>query len=485
MKFSNAVVFILVILLSSQSSYSQDSTMKIQPAIETQMQDTIIVLDPAFKIRNIYARKDRYDAIRDSIKASLVWSAKMHDTVIVLDPSFIVENVYAERDSLDAIVDPFTAKRIAIRDSLNAIGNALMRSADMQDTLIDLDPSYKIRDVYERRDSLQAVKDSIRAILVRASQMQDTVIEIDPSFVARDIYAKKDRVEAISDSIRASLAQASQMQDTVIEIEQSFIVRNVYVAKDKMDAIRDSIARPTIMQDTIIVLERDFVIRDLYPVKDSLDVIRDSLNLIRYSLKVRADSLYSDSVNRHWAGWKRYEIQPSLSYTLNSQKILKARSKAALQYNIADFYLYLNGELVRSAKSEMGFFAAGCLAFVSDDTLLLNSGLGFKVGVGVGIKIYQGKFTSILHANTGNEEVYKFSEDDNKYRKSLIVEPVTQSLKLRSDPAYGGDIIIGEYQATYKKFYQKREDGDNDERRYNVKIIFRCRVSGGINNRLR
>ena len=70
-------------------------------------------------------------------------------------------------------------------------------------------------------------------------------------------------------------------------------------------------------------------------------------------------------------------------------------------------------------------------------------------------------------------------------RVSLIVEPVSQSLKLRSDPAYGGDVIIGEYQAIYRKFYQKMDDGDNDEKRYNVRIIFRCRVSGGINNRAR
>jgi hypothetical protein len=41
--------------------------------------------------------------ISDSIKASLAWSAKMHDTVIVLNTSFVVENVYAERDSLDAM----------------------------------------------------------------------------------------------------------------------------------------------------------------------------------------------------------------------------------------------------------------------------------------------------------------------------------------------------------------------------------------------
>ena len=74
-----------------------------------------------------------------------------------------------------------------------------------------------------------------------------------------------------------------------------------------------------------------------------------------------------------------------------------------LQYNIADFYLYLNGELVRSPKSEMGFFAAGCLAFKSDDTLITQQRLGFKVGVGVGIKIYRG-------------EIYKFTAC--QYRQS-------------------------------------------------------------------
>jgi hypothetical protein len=482
MKILSAVASFLVILLCCQTSFSQDSSAQIQPLPSTQMQDTTIVLDPSFKIKNVYARKDRYDAISDSIKASLVWSAKMHDTVIVLNPGFVVENVYAERDSLDAIAEQIAAKRTAFRDSLNAIGTALMRAADLQDTTIALDPSYTIREFYAKKDSLQAIRDSLRALLVQASQMQDTVIEFDPAFVIREKYTNKDKADAIIDSIRTALAEAAQMQDTVIALEHSFVVRYAYAAMDRSDAIRDSIARPTIMQDTIIVLDPNYMVRDLYPLKDSLDIIRDSLRAVNIALIAIADSVNADSVRRHWAGWKKYDVQPSLSYTLNSQKLLKAKSKAALQYNIADFYLYLNGELVRSPKSEMGFFAAGCLAFISDDTLLLNSGLGFKVGVGVGIKIFQGKFTSILHANTGNQRVFKISEDDNEYQKNLIVEPITQSLKLRSDPAYGGDVIIGEYQATYKKFYQKMDDGDNDEKRYNVRIIFRCRVSGGINN---
>jgi hypothetical protein len=482
MKILPAVIFFLVILLSCHSSFSQDSSAQIQPLPVTQMQDTTIALEPSFKIKNVYARKDRYDAISDSIKAYLAWSAKMHDTVIVLNTNFVVENIYAERDSLDAMAEQIAAKRTAFRDSLNAIGAALMRAADMQDTTIALDPSFVIREFYAKKDSLWVIRDSLRALLVQASQMQDTVIEMEAAFVVREKYSNKDKADAIIDSIRTSLAEAAQMRDTVISLERSFVVRYAYTALDRSDAIRDSIARPTIMQDTIIALDPNYIVRDLYPVKDSLDIIRDSLNAVNISLIAIADSVSADSVRRHWAGWKKYEVLPSLSYTLNSQKLLKAKSKAALQYNIADFYLYLNGELVRSPKSEMGFFAAGCLAFISDDTLLLNSGLGFKVGVGVGIKIFQGRFTSLLHANTGNEQVFKLSEDDNAYKKSLTVEPVSQSLKLRSNPAYGGDVIIGEYQATYKKFYQKMDDGDNDEKKYNVRIIFRCRVSGGINN---
>jgi hypothetical protein len=482
MKILSAVIFFLVIILSCQSSFSQDSSAQIRPVLAAQMLDTIIALDPSFKIKNFYARKDRYDAISDSIKAYLAWSAKMHDTVIVLNTNFVVENVYAERDSLDALAEQIAAKRTAFRDSLNAIGTALMRAADMQDTTIVLDQSFVIHEYYAKKDSLQVIRDSLRALLAEASQMQDTVIEVDPSFVVRDKYINKDKADAMVDSIRASLAAAAQMQDTVIALERSFVVHYAYGAVDRQDAIRDSIARPTIMQDTVIILDPHYIVRDLYPLKDSMDIIRDSLRAVNIALTAIADSVNADSVRRHWAGWKKYDVQPSLSYTLNSQKLLKAKSKAALQYNIADFYLYLNGELVRSPKSEMGFFAAGCLAFISDDTLLLNSGLGFKVGVGVGIKIFDGKFTSTLHANTGNQQVFKLSEDDDVYKKSLTVEPVSQSLKLRSDPAYGGDVIIGEYQATYKKFYQKMDDGDNDEKKYNVRIIFRCRVSGGINN---
>lgn len=214
-------------------------------------------------------------------------------------------------------------------------------------------------------------------------------------------------------------------------------------------------------------------------IKDSLFTV-DSLNAIATAF---ADSLYSDSVSRHWTGWKKYQVKPDQSFTMFSKRVLKGKSKAELQYNIADFYLYLNGQLVMPPIKGYSFFAAGCLCFKYDDTLLLNSGLGFKVGVGVGIKIIQGRFTSALHANTHNQEVYKLSKDDTVYLRSVMAEPLTQSLKLQSEPGYvDKEIIIGEYRATYKKFYQKNEDDEDEGRQYMVRIIFRCRVSGGIDS---
>ena len=53
----------------------------------------------------------------------------------------------------------------AFRDSLYAIGKALMRTADMQDTTIALEPSFIIREFYAKKDSLQAIRDSLRALL--------------------------------------------------------------------------------------------------------------------------------------------------------------------------------------------------------------------------------------------------------------------------------------------------------------------------------
>ena len=159
---------------------------------------------------------------------------------------------------------------------------------------------------------------------------------------------------------------------------------------------------------------QDSAERDL-PVPDSVShdaAVRDSAAI--------ADLVFTDSVNRHWAGWKKYQVQPGHSYTLYSKKVLRGKSKAQLQYNIADFYLYLNGQIIKPPKTGYYFFAAGCLCFKYDDTLLLNSGLGFKVGVGVGIKIFQGRFTSSLHANTHNKEVYKLSKDDSLYVKSVM-----------------------------------------------------------------
>jgi hypothetical protein len=248
------------------------------------------------------------------------------------------------------------------------------------------------------------------------------------------------------------------------------------MATDRQDAIRDSIARPMMMQDTVIVLDSSYMVRDLYPYRDSLYAIRDSLTAL-------SDSLYSDSVSRHWAGWKKYEVKPQNSFTLQSNSALKGKTKTDLQYNIADFYLFLNGDPVLPSTGGNPFFAAGFLGFKYDDTLLLNSGLGAKVGVGVGIKVYQGRFTSNIHANTHNTEVYKLSDEDSIYLSSMIIEPVNQSLIFKYFPdGSRNEILLGEYQAEYKKFYQKNEDGQDEVRRYKVRIIFRCRVSGGISS---
>jgi hypothetical protein len=238
----------------------------------------------------------------------------------------------------------------------------------------------------------------------------------------------------------------------------------------------DSVASDQFLVDPVAASFSDSikaVARDSTTTADSLKAI----------VAAFADSVYTDSVNRHWIGWKKYQIKPQDSYTLFSKRVLKGKSKAELEYNIADFYLYLNGQLVRPPKTGYNFFAAGCLSFKYDDTLLLNSGLGFKVGVGVGIKIIQGRFTGTLHANTHNKEVYKFSKDDSVYLKSVMAEPVSQFLKLQNAPAYAAnEIIIGEYRATYKKFYQKNENDEDEGRQYTVRIIFRCRVSGGIDS---
>jgi hypothetical protein len=321
---------------------------------------------------------------------------------------------------------------------------------------------------------LDSARHAARISLAQAAAMQDTTVYVDPSFIVFERYAKKDKYNAFKDSVWSNLVQAATMQDTTILIDHKFVVRREYETMDKLTAKLDSIARPAMMQDTSILLESSFVVKDLYPAKDYKDSLRESQ-------KVFADSVYTDSVSRHWAGWKNYGVQPHHTYLLNAQKRLKGRSKSSLQYNVADFYLYLNGDPVKPDKSDDIFFAAACLAFKYDDTLLLNSGLGAKVGIGVGIKIIQGKFTSSLHANKHNEEIYKEAEDDTAYKKTIVVYPNTQSLKLQFEPSYQSDeVITGEYQATYNKFYQKNEDGQDEVRRYTVRIVFRCRVTGGL-----
>jgi hypothetical protein len=471
MKILSVVLMFLFGLFFCQSSFAQDTTNQSKPDPEYDMRDTTISIDPAFTVMNVYAAKDAMAAYR-------TWASKMRDTTIEMNPSFIVGYVYRERDSIDALYGGFASRRDslahAIHDSLSAIGSALLHTADMQDTVVAMEAAFIVTDVYAAKDRLDSGKNAIRAAMAQAAVMQDTTIDIDPSFHVIDRYAKKDKYDAFKDSVWAMLAQAALMQDTTILIDPAFVVQREYETKDKLTATLDSIAWPTIMRDTLIIQDPSFVVQDLYPRKDYRDSVRESQ--MAYT-----DSVYSDSVNRHWAGWKNYEVQPHYNYLLNTQKVLKGRTKSNLQYNIADFYLYLNGDPVKPDNAEDIFFAAACLAFKYDDTLLLNSGLGLKVGIGVGIKIIHGKFISSLHANKHNEEIYKDAEDDSVYKKSMVVDPASQSLKLQFEPSYQSDeIITGEYQASYKKFYQKNEDGQDELRRYTVRIVFRCRVTGGL-----
>jgi hypothetical protein len=506
MKILPAAILFLTGFFFSQRSFAQETTAEYQDLTDLVMMDTLIARDPAFMVRNIYAAKDAQAAVlerlltmqdttiamdpafrvyniyseKDSLDAIRSWSVIMRDTTIALEPAFIAKNIYAYQDSLHALYGGYASRRDSLihayRDSLSAIGNALMHAADMQDTTIAKDPGFMIQEVYAARDQADVSRDSLRAVLARAATMQDTTIEKDPSFLVMEVYSKRDSYEVFRDSVWTTLAIAAKMQDTTIGKDPSFIVSQVYAARDRLDAIRDSLAWPTIMRDTVIARDVSFIVQDLYTLKDSQEAIRDSITSYR-------DSVYTDSLNRHWAGWYKYQVQPDHPYLLNSQKVLKGIGKSSLQYNVADFYLYLNGERVKPEKTEFSFFTAGCLAFEYNDSLLLNSGLGFKVGVGVGIKIIQGRFTGSLHANKRNTEIYKESADDSVYRKSIVVDPNTQSLILQFEPSYQtGEIITGEYQASYKRFYEKMEDGQDEVRQFSVKIIFRCRVTGGLDS---
>ncbi len=259
-----------------------------------------------------------------------------------------------------------------------------------------------------------------------------------------------------------------------------FLFWNNSYAQDS--AVTRILVRNISWQDTLTRQSQTF--RDsINAIRDSVRALNDSLITIQDSAKIVRDSVLNDSLSRHWMGWRKYQVQPSHNFIINSKAVLKGKKKAELQYNIADFYLYLNGQLIKPPKSANNFFSAGCLSFKYDDTLLLNSGLGFKVGVGVGIRIIQGRFTSELHANKHKTEIYKQTRDDSVYLKSIIAVPLTQSLKLFSEPQNSpDDVIVGEYQASYGKFYEKNEDDRDEIRKYTVRIIFRCRASGGIDS---
>jgi hypothetical protein len=179
--------------------------------------------------------------------------------------------------------------------------------------------------------------------------------------------------------------------------------------------------------------------------------------------------------------WKPYSISKHIDTTnLNAKKLFHDSKKASsLQYNLAEFYLYKNGVQVKPAgNAKTEFFPAACICLKFNDTLMLNSGLGLQAGVGVGIKIYDGRFDGSLHANAKNALIYKANKDDSSYVNDITVEAQSQSLKLLRHPQFRSkEIIVGQYKATYRPFYAKRHQGKDEALRYSVLLIFKCKVT--------
>jgi len=179
--------------------------------------------------------------------------------------------------------------------------------------------------------------------------------------------------------------------------------------------------------------------------------------------------------------WNKYIFSHAIDVTnLNSKKLFRDKTKSAsLENNITNFYLYKNGILVQpGGKWDHEFFAAGCLCFKFDDTLLFSSGLGRSAGVGIGLKIYENKFSSSLHVNAGNALVFKSNLADKVNEDDLTIEPIYQSLKLTQKPTDINEIMIGELNATFRAFYQKgSKSGREYIRRYRVRLIFKCKIT--------
>jgi hypothetical protein len=180
--------------------------------------------------------------------------------------------------------------------------------------------------------------------------------------------------------------------------------------------------------------------------------------------------------------WNTYAISHKINQSnLNSKRLFRDKTKAgSLENNIANFYLYKNGVLVKpTSKSGRDFYAAGCLCFKFNDTLLFSSGLGRSAGVGLGLKIIKDQFSSTFHVNSGNALVYKLNKDDSDYVDDLNVEPLYQSLKLMQKPNESGEIMVGEYHGIFRNFYQKgTKTGRIYIRKYSVTLIFKCKITG-------
>ena len=62
-------------------------------------------------------------------------------------------------------------------------------------------------------------------------------------------------------------------------------------------------------------------------------------------------------------------------------------------------------------------------------------------------------------------------------RKLTVAGPALAAMMVLSGPVQADEVIIGEYNATYKKFYQRLHHKD-ESRNYTVRLLFKCKITG-------
>ncbi len=139
--------------------------------------------------------------------------------------------------------------------------------------------------------------------------------------------------------------------------------------------------------------------------------------------------------------------------------------------------MYRNGENQPSDSLLKQGYPTTCTCFMTNDTIFVKSFIGFFSGMGIDVKITNGKFQSGFFVYADDAMPYKSALSDTIFQRSLDPGAKYQYMILDTEPDFqNGHQMTGLLTITTNEFFEKNNEGNIDRITLKGNIYFTCKV---------